>query len=125
MRILAAFFILSACATLPAKPAALSVHEVSQQQDALNGKVIRVSGVVRHCQRLSCALISPTNKLHFISIGNSETFDQDIRQHLNREVVVEGMLDSRCVNDFDLGDYAVCADRPDSLANPSLVWPKR
>ena len=116
--------LLTTCASLPAKSPTLSVLEVSRQRDALDGKVIRVGGLVRNCQRLSCALVSPTNERHYISIGRSESFDRDIQHALNREVVVEGRLNQSCVNDFDHDSLALCSDRPNSLANPALVWPK-
>ena len=124
MRLLAGFLMLAGCTTLSAKPTALSVYEVGKQNEALNGKTIRVVGVVRHCQRLSCALESPTNERHFISIGTSKTFDHAVKGLLGREIIVEATLDNGCVVDFDQGVIPICGDRSNSLVNPVLIWPK-
>jgi len=115
---------LAACASAQARPVALSVLDVSRQSEALNGKVIRVTGVVRDCQRLSCALLSPTDARHFLSIGNSDAFDRSIRRVLGREIVIEATLNNRCVVDFDHDVIPICGDRSDSLANPVLIWPR-
>jgi len=115
---------LAVCAHAQAKPAALSVLEVSRRSEGLNGKVVRVTGIVRHCQRLSCALLSPTNENHFLSIGRSDAFDRDVRRVLGHEIVIEATLDDRCVVDFDHNIIPICGDRSNSLANPVLIWPK-
>jgi hypothetical protein len=101
----------------------LSVHELSQQREALNGKVVRVAGVVKHCQRLSCALEAPDNERYFVSIGKSDAFDRTVQHVLGREIVVEATLDDSCVVDFDHDISPVCGDRSNSLANPVLIWP--
>jgi hypothetical protein len=123
-QLLVGFLVLLACASAQARRAPLSVLEVSRQSGVLNGKVIRVTGIVRNCQRLSCALLSPVNEQHFLSIGKSDSFDRAVQRVLGREIVIEATLNDRCVADFDHGVIPICVDRSNSLANPVLIRPR-
>ena len=126
MRVLVTLFlVLAGCATMKQPADTLSVYEVAKRHAELDGKIIRVRGVVKYCQHLSCVLYSTDNRDHFLSLGTSPSFDDAIDLHLGHEVVVEATLNDDCVQDFDTGVIVMCSDRSDTLHNARIVWPRQ
>jgi hypothetical protein len=108
----------------------LTMTEVWKQHVALDGQVIRVSGVVKRCETLGCSLMeNPGPGARSLSLGDSPQFDKDIQSRLGLPVVVEGRLDATCLHsraDRVFGahgqkDVVVCLDRAPELREPRLV----
>ncbi len=109
----------------------LTVAEVWRQHGALDGQVIRVSGVVLKCERLSCSLrsdLGPDSR--GLSLGSSDSFDRAIQSRLGQPVVIEARLNARClharadhksVEHGSPGIIVVCSDRANELVDPRLV----
>jgi hypothetical protein len=110
----------------------LTVPQVWKQHVALDGQVIRVSGVVVKCQLLGCALReNPSANARSLGLGSSDAFDRAIQSRLGLPVVVEGRLDATCLHgraDRLAGAHGateyVCLDRSAELAHPRIVSPR-
>ena len=116
----------SASARLPG----LTVPEVRKQHVALDGQLVRVSGVVLRCEQLGCSLReNPSPTARTLSLGSSPQFDGVIQSRLGLPVVIEGRLDPTCLHsradgmtgDHGLRDGVICLDRAPELADPRLV----
>jgi len=122
-------FMLFGAAALARLPG-YTVGEVWKNHVALDGKIIRVSGVVTHCELLGCSLlenVGPDSKS--LSIGGSDKFDSAIQSRLGMPVVIEGRLDATCLHgmaDRKFGqhgvkDVIICTDRASMLEDPRIV----
>ena len=116
----------SASARLPG----LTISEVWKQHVALDGQVIRVSGVVTRCQSLGCSLReNPSPTARTLGLGSSPEFDREIQHWLGLPVVVEGRLDAKCLHSradrltgsHRLADIEICMDRASELRDPKIV----
>jgi hypothetical protein len=114
----------------PARLPGLTVTEVWKQHDALDGQVVRVSGVVTRCAVLSCSLReNPSPSARGLGIGPSQRFDADIQSRLGQPVVIEGVFDAACLHaradrasgNRQARDIVVCTDRAPELRDPRLV----
>lgn len=114
----------------PAKGSAYSIREVWKNHVALDGRVIRVRGVVKNCYALSCSLLEHGGRgARRLGIGTSKQFDRAIQSRLGLPVTVEGRFDARCLHAFadrEFGDHGrdelvVCTDRASMLHDPKLV----
>ena len=115
----------------PAKPPAFSIREVWEHHAALDGKLIRVRGVVTNCRPLGCSLREHGSKgARHVAIGTSADFDRRIQSRLGELVTVEGRFDATCLHgqadrDFPHGpaseQVVVCTDRASMLHKPELV----
>nr|WP_294849926.1 hypothetical protein [uncultured Sphingomonas sp.] len=107
-----------------------TVTEVWKNHVALDGKVIRVSGVVGRCRGLDCTLLENHSKeARRLGIGRSEDFDRTIQSRLGQIVVIEAKFDATCLHaaaDMAFGDHGksdtvICLDRAPVLSNPRIV----
>ena len=121
---------LAACATVGSHSSALTVSEVWQRHVELDGKVVRVTGVVTRCQRLGCSLRESTQpNARSLGIGTSADFDREVQPLLGGPIVVEGRLDADCLHvaadraygEHGRTDIQICSDRASMLKEPVLV----
>ena len=107
-----------------------TVSEVWKDHVALHGQIIRVSGVLTRCERLSCSLrenIGPDARS--LGLGSSDRFDDEIQSRLGMPLVIEGRFDATCLHaeadrafgEHGLKDGVVCLDRASMLRDPKIV----
>lgn len=105
----------------------LSVREVVENAQALDGREIVVSGWIETCQRLSCPLYGSSEEvgkdwpIYYLSIGPSRWFESFARRHAPTRVTLRARVDARCITDPATGAIAACADRANSLEPLGLV----
>ena len=133
MRRLLPFVLLTGCVTAQPASSALTVADVWARHHALDGKVIRVRGVVAECYSLGCELYqSADDRSKWLGIGTSDTFDAAVQSYLGKQIVVKGLFRADCLH--ALADPAnqthradgeltvvICTDRADMIINPQLV----
>ena len=128
MKQLLLFFLLSGSASAEPVGDALTVADVWQRHHELDGRIVRVSGVVTRCYRYGCNLLaSMSENAKWIGMGGTAEFDQTIQPLLGKQIVVEGRLDARCLHASADEKYpanldvVVCSDRASVLTDPKLV----
>ena len=105
----------------------LSVREVMENAEALDGREISVSGWVQECHSLSCSLYASRREArrqeprYWLSIGSSPWFDAFARRNAPARVTLRARFDARCVSDPADGVIALCADRVRSLDPLAIV----
>jgi len=108
----------------------MSVSEVLRRHDELDRRTIRISGVVRRCTRISCALSDPNEPSAFLGIAPSRSFDRQIKRWIGRPVTVEARLDADCLHylldkpEDRTDDVLLCGDRAGDLDDPRIVLPR-
>lgn len=123
--------ILASCATVVTGPRPLSISEVWARHHELDGKQIRVQGVIVRCERLGCP-IQETADPHSkgLGIGTSAEFDEQALRNLGKTFVVEGKFDAECLHvraDEDVQKasedelFVVCTDRASMIIDPRIV----
>ena len=115
---------LSACAAGSVRP--LSVRQVIENAEALDGREILVSGWIEECNRLSCPLYGSADEVgkdwpYVLSIGASRWFDSFARRRAPTQVTLRARVRDRCISDPAAEAIALCADRSDTLEPLSLV----
>jgi hypothetical protein len=120
-----ACLLLAACATV-APPRPLTVRQVVENAEALDGKVILVSGWLPYCHRLSCGLYGSREEVakdfaYYLSIGGSRWFDAAALRLEPGFIVLRARLHNKCISDPADGTIAVCADRSGTLEPLALV----
>ena len=133
MRRLLPLLVLASCATTASAEQPLTVSEVWLRHHELNGKMIRVQGVVMECKPLACPLQeSADDKWKWLGIGTSKIFDKAVVPYLGKPIVVEGRLRADCLHIMadskqnipnEHGDVVdiVCTDRASMIVNPQLI----
>ncbi|MGD9713054.1 MAG: hypothetical protein AB7V46_13425 [Thermomicrobiales bacterium] len=105
----------------------MSVREVMENNERLDGREIVVSGWVEECRPLSCPLYASRREAHrngpryWLSIGSSSGFDAFARDHAPGRVTLRARFRADCVNDPSGEAIAVCADRVNSLSPVAIV----
>src|SRR5687768_5077507 len=93
------------------QPNTLTIGEVWFRHHELDGKPIRVRGIVTRCQSLGCPLQESTDRnSKWLGIGSSKSFDRRMSKLLGKEVVVEGRLRADCLH--------IYADPPSMTTRP-------
>jgi hypothetical protein len=116
---------LSGCVAGPAgRP--LSVREVVERAEALDGREIVVAGWLDQCHRFSCGLYASAKEVekdlpYYLSIGPSPWFDSYARSAAPTRIVLRARLNDRCISDPATGIIAVCGDRARTLEPLALV----
>ena len=114
------FVALSACVAGPTERA-LSVKQVVENAQALDGQEILVTGWIEHCHRLSCPLFDSAEEVgkeewsYVLSIGRSTWFDSFARRHAPTRVTLRARLNNRCISNPATRIIAACADRSNTL----------
>lgn len=127
MPLLPILFLLFRASTAEPGERPLSVRQVMENADALDGHEITVAGWIEYCHRLSCPLFASRREVrrdrsdYWISIGRSAWFDAFAARNAPARVTLRARFDARCVVDPAEGVIAVCADRTDSLAPLAVV----
>ena len=116
-----------ACTPVPER-APLTVREVVEQYEQLDGKIVRVVGVVYGCQMLGCSLLDAGHPRDYsFGLGTAPGFDEQMRLHLRKRIIVEGRLDATCLHTGETklpnGQIGViiCTDRASVLKDPKLI----
>ena len=105
----------------------LSVRQVMEHAEALDGQEIIVSGWVEECLGLSCGLWASRAESrrhlprYWLSIGSSAWFDAFARRTTPGWVTLRARFDARCVTDPKTGVFVLCADRVRSLDPIAIV----
>jgi hypothetical protein len=104
----------------------LSVREVVEGAQALDGREIVVAGWLEDCRPLSCGLYGSAGEVrkefpYYLSIGRSPWFDSFARRAAPRRIVLRARLHDRCISDPATETIAVCADRSGTLEPLALV----
>ena len=104
----------------------LTVREVIDEAQSLDGREIIVEGWLDQCQRLSCPLFASSEDTrsddpYFLSIGSAPWFDIEMRVATPTWIVLRARFHDLCVNDPASGNYAVCSDRPETLEPLALI----
>lgn len=124
---LALIALVASPATMAQEPNVMSVDEVLKHHDVLDGKLIRVRGWLTLCESLSCQISAkPSKKSPYLSIGSSNAFDENAARLVGTVVVVEAVLDTRCLRSRIGANRAkeemvICLDRADELQNPQFI----
>jgi hypothetical protein len=120
------FAALSACVAGPTERP-LSVRQVIENAQALDGREITVAGWIQACRHLSCSLHASAEEagrerpVYFLSIGRSGWFDAFARRNAPARIALRARVDARCITDPASGIIAACTDRPASLDPRGLV----
>jgi hypothetical protein len=115
------FLILAVCACVAGPTQrALSVKQVVENAQALDGQEIVVTGWIEYCHRLSCPLFDSAEEVgkdwsYVLSIGRSSWFDAFARRHAPTRVTLRARLNNRCISDPATRIIAACADRANTL----------
>jgi hypothetical protein len=117
--------LLSACVTGPVERP-LSVREIVENAEALDGQEIVVSGWLDRCDRLSCVIYSSANEVgkdwaYFLSIGPSPWFDAFAKRAAPGRIILRARFKDRCVSDPATQTIELCTDRATTLEAISLV----
>jgi hypothetical protein len=125
--------LLLGCAAAPLQGAALSVGDVWQKHHELEGRLVRVHGVITRCEPLGCMLRESRDGSKWLGVGESENFDDHAARYLGKPIVVEGRLRSDCLHAYadppevtqPHGEFqgVICTDRSGMLLNPRLIGP--
>jgi hypothetical protein len=127
------FLALSGCVTgSPDRP--LTVAEVVENAEALDGREIVVAGWLdQRCYRFSCGIHASAREVkmevkeelpYYLSIGRSRWFDAFSERAAPTRIVLRARLHDRCISNPATGIIAVCADRSNTLEPIALVrWP--
>jgi hypothetical protein len=105
----------------------LTVREIMENAEALDGQEILVSGWVEECRRLSCTLYASRREArrtlprYWLSIGRSAWFDAFARRHGPGRITLRARFDADCVTDPRSDVVALCADRVNSLSPLAVV----
>ena len=111
---------LGGCVTTAREPP-LSVQQVVEQAEALDGREITVSGWIHECRPRGCALYGSRKDVDndssfFLSIGPSAWFDEWAEEYGSRRITFRARLDAFCIIDDPRPDIIrVCADRAPTL----------
>lgn len=116
---------LSACVAPPTgRP--LTVRDVVENAQALDGKEVLVSGWLERCERLSCGIFGSEEEVekrfpYYLSIGRSEWFDASAKRAAPGRIVMRARVHDKCISDPAAGAIAVCADRSGTLEPLALI----
>ena len=105
----------------------MTVREVMESAEALDGREITVSGWVEECRRLSCPLFQSRREArrtwprYWLSVGGSPWFDSFASRNAPGRVTLRARLDARCVTDPRTEVFALCGDRAGSLHPLAIV----
>ena len=129
MKLTLALLLVAACVAAPTADRPLTVSEVWARHHELDGKLIRVEGVIEQCYRLGGPLkesLGPEAK--HLNVGTSESFDVAVQQFVGKRIVVAGRLRTDCMHvsaDEDRGErdgsVIICTDRASMIMNPRIV----
>lgn len=104
------------------------VRDVVRNSNKLDGKVIRVVGIVYRCQQLGCDLLDAKKPAEFgFGLGTNPGFDEEVRLNLRKKIIVEGQVDATCLHQGERSlptgqtEMIICTDRASVLKNPKLV----
>lgn len=115
----------SACVTAPTERP-LTVREIVENAEVLDGKEVVVSGWLEKCQHLSCGIFDSANEVdkdfsYYLSIGPSPWFDSFAQRAAPGPIVLRARIHDRCISNPATQIIAVCADRPSTLVPLALV----
>lgn len=105
----------------------MTVREVMERAEALDGREIVVSGWVEECRRLSCPLFQSRREArrewprYWLSVGSSPWFESFARRNVPGRMTLRARLDARCVTDPRTEVIALCSDRAGSLHPLAIV----
>lgn len=105
----------------------MTVREMMEKTEALDGQEIVVTGWVRECRRFSCILYQSRrgsrrdDRRYWLSIGASAWFDAFARRNLPGRVTLRARFDASCVIDPRDDVIALCTDRASSLGPLAIV----
>jgi hypothetical protein len=108
----------------------LTVPQVIERHEALDGKVVRVSGWLHsRCYRFGCSITNTRDgKGAYLSLGGSGSFDLAVQKAgaQGRKILVEGRVNHTCFDHSkdpgnDPRELTICTDRADELADPRLI----
>lgn len=133
MKQLLCLLLLTGCVTAQSGTSALTVSDVWAKHHELDGKMIRVQGVVTRCYRLGCQLYqSAGDQSKWLGIGTSDSFDEAVASYLGKRIIVEGRLRADCLHvmadpeeqthrpDGEV-NVIICTDRASMIMQPQLV----
>ena len=118
---------LALLALAPERDRPLTVRQVVENNQALHGQEIVVSGWLETCDRLSCPLYASRREArrnwpdYWLSIGSTAWFDAFAQQNGPGRVTLRARFDAGCVTDPAERVIAACADRARSLDPIALV----
>ena len=118
--------VLGGCATSP-QERPLTVQQVVERAEALDGREITVSGWIEECWPRGCVLYASRKEAskelpYFLSVGPSQWFDTFAARHTPGRVTLRARFNAHCITDPGTGAIAVCADRVSNL-EPIRVLP--
>jgi hypothetical protein len=108
----------------------LTVTDVWARYLELDGKLIRVKGVVTNCKPRGCMLeVQAGDTSKWLGIGASRRFDQQVQRFLGKPIIVEARLDTTCLRPLIESprvvdgqvEEVVCVDRVSMLREPVLI----
>jgi hypothetical protein len=116
-----ALLMLAQMAPEPAEPAPITttIAAIRANPKKFDGQVVRLSGWVNRCQRLSCriderAASGPDGPGDHLSIGENQKFDDTVKGLIPTHVEFDARFDAKCLTDV------VCTDRAPELTIVSL-----
>jgi hypothetical protein len=127
------FLLLTGCVTAQPETSALTVADVWARHHELDGKMIRVQGVVTRCYNLGCQLYPSANdQSKWLGIGSSDTFDDAVQPFIGKRIIVSGRLRADCLHasadpdnhlraEDGQPNFVICTDRASMIMAPQLV----
>ena len=95
----------------------LSVTELRQQLNDLDGQRILVRGRISYCRGNTCSICElQTEEGPCVSIGEDTAFDQTVSVFLGSEILIEATVDTSCFR-----PELICLDRVPTLAEPTFL----
>ena len=88
---------LSGCASVPAGTRPMTVGEVVQRQDELDGQSIRVEAIMGGCNLSGCELRDAGGGSSSILAGGDAAYANAARRAAGRVVIVQGRFDGSCL----------------------------
>lgn len=107
------------------KPISATIAAIRSNPRKYDGQVVRLTGWVNSCQRLSCGInerpaSDPKGAGDGLSIGDDAKFDQTIAPLLPTYVEFDARFDARCLIHSQENEIVVCTDRAPVLTVVSL-----
>ncbi|HEY1142576.1 MAG TPA: hypothetical protein VGE68_00935 [Sphingomicrobium sp.] len=112
-------------APAPVKPVPTTIAAIRSDPKKFNGQVVRLTGWVNQCQRLSCGIeerpaSDPKGAGQRLSIAGDAKFDRTIVPLLPTYVEFDARVDTGCLVSPAGDTIMVCADRVPDLTVVSL-----
>ncbi len=116
-------FAATACATMPDTKGAMTVTQLIDTGQSLQGQRVRVAGWLTQCGEQKCLLASARSVgPNDYAIGIGKGLDEKLSPLVGKQIVLEGRFDGECIYYDDPTQLKpACAGRAQSLKEPKIL----